>query len=161
MNNSVQNQGWRDGYTDTLWGCLVIGFFGGLYLTTFLGIIGALRFVENYIIIVGLLLMVVIALAYYNIVGEKRYRISKFVMTDFATTRQIVANVLRQKGVPFKEMESRFIVGEMSIVIRSGALNRGAVKGSMIALGPYRGENRLLIDSLKTKIDAAFVPRGL
>lgn len=90
----------------------------------------------------------------------KRTAVVRFVMTDEATARRVVANVLSSKTWPFKQTEKGFQLD--TVTIRIGAADDGrGIHGAVVAIGPYRGNNRLLIDSLKEKIDEAFLPRGL
>lgn len=148
---------WKQSYLE-----LVIGALGTGFIASILFMVVAGEYFGSFACIGGALLWGIITTATFHAFGSfNRTAVHKFFLVDDVVARTVVANVLSSKAWPFTQTDKGFALDTVEIRINSGAIARGSLKGVYIALGPYRGNNQLLIDSLKEKIDEAFMPRGL
>lgn len=103
-----------------------------------------------------LVVLVVMWLTRYGI-NECRYRL---VYLDDQMVFQVVRNVLKQKGLPFTERGSEFLLDDPDLLIRVKTdFNQPHI--TYVLLEPYTQETKSLITSLCQKIDSAFLPKGL
>ena len=85
----------------------------------------------------------------------------KVFAASFADTRQIVHNVLKEKGLPFLPMGSDQYLIEDEVSIKLMPFNKQGFQGTAVSLIPKNHESQQLIFSLRHKLDEAFRPRGL
>lgn len=156
---------WQESYNQLLAGAAIIGFFCAWGFGAFVT-----KYNDDAPLCTG-----VGAFAVWGVVAWVAFKkagyfnqtaISKFFLVDESTARQVVANVLSSKTWPFEQTEKGFQLDTVTIRISAGVLGggwsgSGRFKGTLVAIGPNRGHNRLLIDSLIEKIDEAFLPRGV
>jgi hypothetical protein len=87
----------------------------------------------------------------------------KMFPASLADSRQVVKNVLDEKGLPYKiYAEGRFLIeDELEIQIGKFRTRHGEIEGTAVYLTPKSPESQQLIFSLRQKLDEAFRPRGL
>lgn len=150
---------WIDTYQEVFLGSIVFGIFAGILISSALGEV--FYSMEYFACPGSILLMLIFSIAAYNVYGSQRYTIRKFFLVETPAARHLVNSVLEAKNLPYQQTPKGFQVDTVEIRIRSSVMGRGGPEGTTIVLGPYRGRDRLLIDSLKEKIDEAFSPRGV
>ena len=104
----------------------------------------------------GVILWLSITYTIFNHDGFKKSCTYKGFLTEVKTAKRVVENVLNSKNLPYTQTNRGFILD--TIEIRIGY---GGRQGTIIAIGPYQGSNRPIVESLKKKIDEAFLPQGL
>jgi hypothetical protein len=95
---------------------------------------------------------------------ERGARVEKRFGVDKEVAAKVVANVLREKGLPFRcrreqEMLCFDAGGELTLYV----VGEGAEKGVMVSrivILPVTHETALLVASLQLKLDEGFTPRG-
>lgn len=158
MNANINK--WRENYSTILSisiiAGLVISFFSYLFL-------GEKTEIPTFILFCGMIfLSALIAYILFNLATDFAKKSTvKFFLVDVDIAQQVILNVLDAKNIPYTLTEKEIQLDSIQIRVGKGALNRGAITGTFIAIGPYQGSNRLLVESLKKKIDEAFMPQGL
>lgn len=157
MNASTR---WQESYNQHLINAIVIG--GAISSLIFVMLSRYLPIPYFFVYLGVFILWIVITYTVFNYGdGFKKSCTYKFFLTEEKIAKKVVENVLNSKNLPYTTTDQGFILDSIEIRIGTGAINRGATRGAIIALAPYQGSNQPIIASLTKKIDEAFLPQGL
>ncbi len=92
----------------------------------------------------------------------KRQTFSKQFSVNRGVAWQIIVNILNEKGIPYFYKNDRFELEDSNLVIQlEESLRPGLEHTCRIRIGPISTETLPLLNSLREKIDMAFIPKGL
>ncbi|GJM42396.1 MAG: hypothetical protein DHS20C20_26780 [Ardenticatenaceae bacterium] len=120
----------------------------------------ALRYLRFPFLLVVVVFLFVVLLV-YDRAAVSRNRTAKTYSVSLDDARQVVLNVLNEKGIPFTESGDYFFMIENEVEIRLLPSSTRGVVGTAVSLTPKSPESQQLIFSLRQKLDEAFRPRGL
>lgn len=143
---------WRTRETDLFLLSIALGFLAGVLAF----------WLFRYRLFLGIVVFLVVFLFVYDRTRPHHRTMVKTFYASPADARQVVQNVLDEKGLPYKMYDDhRFIIeDEVEVTVSKFQANGGAV-GTAVSLIPKTPESQQLIFSLRQKLDEAFRPRGL
>lgn len=117
------------------------------------------------LVILIMIISVVVLAALVADYKQKKRRLMKLFFVRREAAIEVVEGVLRQKGVPFREINRRYLWNTIRVYQLDNGLTvnlrRYYDRGVMVEVGPISKINRPLVQHLQEKIDDAFAPRGL
>jgi hypothetical protein len=115
-----------------------------------------------------ILIMVISVVVLVGLVTDFKQRKGQLMKLFFVRPEaaiEVIEGVLGQKGVPFQEINRRYLWSATKIYQLDNGLTvnvrRNYKQGVIVEVGPISKDNRPLIRNLQAKIDDAFAPRGL
>lgn len=118
------------------------------------------RYFRFPLLLVIAIFLFVVFLAYDRITAS-RQQTAKIYPVSLDDARQIVLNVLNEKGMPYKDTGGYLFIIEDEVEIRLLPERSRGFVGTSISLTPQNPESHQLVFSLHQKLDEAFRPRGL
>ena len=146
--------GWRNHQFELTVRALAIGFVVSYLATTFLRL--------N--LLLGIVVFFIAFFLVFDNVSPPQKSIAKLYQASLSDSRQVVQNVLIQKGIPYRKSGSDcFLLEQDGIEVRMKRVQRrnGGEYNTIISLIPKDIDSWQLIHSLCQKLDEAFRPRGL
>jgi hypothetical protein len=149
----MMTNNWRTRENDMFAASIALGLLAGAMIYWLLG----LR------LILGIVVFLFVFLLVYDRTRPYHKTMVKVFPASLADSRQVVKNVLDEKGLPYKIYDKGCFLIEDELEIRIGKFRsrHGEMEGTAISLTPKSLESQQLIFSLRQKLDDAFRPRGL
>ena len=102
-----------------------------------------------------------VVLLVYELATARGKRMEKTYPVSLDDARQIVLNVLDEKGLPYKETAGYIFTIEDEVRIQVLPSRARGLNGTSISLTPQSPESAQFVINLREKLDDAFRPRGL
>lgn len=143
---------WRTRETDLFLASIVLGLLAG----------GMAFWLFRFRLFLGIVVFLFVFLLVYDRTRPHHKTMVKIFYASLADTRQVVQNVLDEKGLPYKVYgNDRFLIEDEVEVKVSKFRTNGGLAGTAVYLTPKAPESYQLIFSLRQRLDEAFRPRGL
>ncbi len=143
---------WRTRETDLLLTAIFLGFMAGVMAF----------WLFRFRLIVGVFVFLVVFFVVFDRTRPHHKTMVKIFAVSQSDARQVVKNVLNEKGLPYKiYSKGRFVIEDEVEVQVSQFQSREGMRGTAVSLTPKTPESQQLIFSLRQKLDEAFRPRGL
>jgi len=143
---------WRTRETDLFLASIVLGLLAG----------GMAFWLFRFRLFLGIVVFLFVFLLVYDRTRPHHKTMVKIFFSSLDDARQVVQNVLDEKGLPYKMYgEDHFLIEDEVEVKVSKFRANGGVVGTAVSLKPQNSESQQLIFSLRQKLDDAFRPRGL
>ncbi|GJM42651.1 MAG: hypothetical protein DHS20C20_29330 [Ardenticatenaceae bacterium] len=144
---------WRTRENDMFGASIVLALLAG----------GLAYWLFRFNLFLGIVVFLFVFLLVYDRTRPHHKTMVKMFPASLADSRQVVKNILDEKGLPYKiYAEGRFLIeDEVEIQIGKFRTRHGEIEGTAVYLTPKSPESQQLIFSLRQKLDEAFRPRGL
>lgn len=159
MNQHMDTRPWQRGNIETLGISFLVAYVGMFLAYLFVSISVSTSNTPVWPSMVGF--GVIFAFSWF-VNQPKRHTFSKQFLVNRGIAWQVVVNMLSEKGIPYSYKADRFELEGSNVVIQieSSGFNQFA-SACRIRIGPISTETLPLLNSLREKIDQAFLPRGL
>lgn len=159
---------WQDTYHDNVG----IAFTAGLVMTCVMLTL-LVPIVEEWdfsptlliflLILFGLVVFLLATIGLYKLLSFREPTVRRFFLVNLPDALQVVKQALVEANIPFRQEAYNLILdnGAVTIEIYSDRYGRRGPWGSVIRLRPCTSDQQLLINTLRAKIDEAFLPKGL
>lgn len=157
MKLSVELQ-WRDTYHDNVG----IAFMTGL-MTTCVASIFLISATEKWALPLAAVFFLLVTFGVYKLLSFREPTLYRFFLVDLPVAMRVVKHVLFDAGVLFIQEKNSYILDNDSLIIEVhwDRYGQRGPWGSVIRFHPCTPDQQPLIDKLRTKIDDAFLPKGL
>lgn len=155
MNQSMDTRPWQRGNIEALGISFLVAYAGMFVIDLFVSTPNT----PAWLSMVG---FVAIFSFSWFVNQPKQHTFSKRFLVNRGIAWQVVVNMLSEKGIPYSYKADRFELEGSNVVIQieSSGFNQFA-SACRIRIGPISTETLPLLNSLREKIDQAFLPRGL
>jgi hypothetical protein len=117
------------------------------------------------VVVIPLIIILILVYRWFRHRSTWEY---KLFFVPFVEATQIVANVLRSKGLPYHQVDSLssgkprvvFDLEDSNLVIKVSGVQDGNQRIARVEMRPTTRDSRPLVHSLQEKIDDAFLPQG-
>lgn len=167
MNLSVEPK-WQDTYHDNVG----IAFMAGLVMTCVMLTL-FVPIVEEWdvsptllvflLILFGFVVFLLITIGLYKLLSFREPTVRRFFLVNLPDALQVVKQALIEANIPFRQETYNLILddGAVTVEIYSDRYGHRGPWGSIIRLRPCTPDRQPLINTLRAKIDEAFLPKGL
>jgi len=142
---------WRTRETDMFLSSIILGLLAG----------GMAFWLSNFRIFVGIIVFLVAFFVVYDRTRPYHKTMVKVFGASFVDARQIVQNILNEKGLPYSQLDNDQYWVEGEVKIKLIPYQQRGLQGTAVSLTPQNPESQQIIFSLRQKLDEAFRPRGL
>lgn len=157
MKLSVEPK-WRDTYHDNVG----IAFMTALVATCMASTLLILT-VEEWALPLTVVFFLLVTFGVYKLLSFREPTLYRFFLVDLPVAMRVVKHVLFDAGVLFTQEKNSYILDGVSLIIEVhwDRYGRRGPWGSVIRFRPCTQDQQPLINKLRTKIDEAFLPKGL
>lgn len=141
---------------------IIIALFVGFTLACIASAI-FLVVAKSWFLILTLFIWVLVTTGLYRLLRLREPTIRCFFLADLPTATRVIKNVLIESGLVFTQNSTGFFLPQESVRIDVFWDRTQGIRlwGSIIQFNPYAPDKQLLINTLRTQIDEAFLPQGL
>jgi hypothetical protein len=157
MKLSVEPK-WRDTYHDNVG----IAFMTGL-VTACVASIFLIPVVEEWALSLAVVFFLLVTFGVYKLLSFREPALYRFFLVDLPVAMRVVKHVLFDAGILFTQEKNSYILDGDSLIIEVhwDRYGRRGPWGSVIRLRPCTPDQKPLINTLRAKIDEAFLPKGM